>query len=85
MEKIKVNDIEKEVERIKKAVEGFWRMDAGATENLENEGFEFKELGTGWNSYISSLKIRIIDTRKNRIYNNNNLFLSVGICFQNME
>lgn len=80
MEKIKVNDIEKEVERIKKAVEGFRRMDDGAIENLEKEGFEFKYLGTGWNSYINSMKIDIIDSRKNKIYKNKNLFLCIGIC-----
>ena len=80
MEKIKVNDIEKEVEKIKKAVEGFRRMDDRAIENLENEGFEFKYLGTGWNSYINSMRIDIIDTRKNKIYKNDNLFLAIGIC-----
>ncbi|MDK2828907.1 MAG: hypothetical protein PWP67_1720 [Clostridium butyricum] len=80
MEKIKVNDIEKEVKRIKRAIEGFGRMDEGAIENLETEGFEFKYLGTGWNSNISSMRIDIIDTRKNKIYKNDNLFLAIGIC-----
>lgn len=80
MEKIKVNDIEKEVEKIKKAVEGFRRMDDRAIENLENEGFEFKYLGTGWNSNIRSMEINIVDTRMNKIYKNDNLFLAVGIC-----
>lgn len=80
MEKIKVNDIEKEVKKIKKAIEGFRRMDKETIENLEREGFEFKYLGTGWNSYINSMKIDIIDTRMNKIYKNKNLFLSVGIC-----
>ncbi|MDK2830148.1 MAG: hypothetical protein PWP67_2982 [Clostridium butyricum] len=80
MEKIKVNDIEKEVKKIKKAIEGFRRMDKEAIENLGNEGFEFKYLGTGWNSYINSMKIDIIDSRKNKIYKNKNLFLCIGIC-----
>lgn len=80
MEKIKVNDIEKEVEKIKKAVEGFRRMDDRAIENLGNEGFEFKYLGTGWNSNIRSMEINIVDTRMNKIYKNDNLFLAVGIC-----
>ena len=80
MGKIKVNDIEKEIKRIKKAVEGFVRMDEGAMDNLNREGFEFKELGTGWNSYINSMKIDIIDTRMNKIYKNKKLFLAVGIC-----
>lgn len=80
MEKIKVNDIEKEVKKIKKAIDGFRRMDDEAIDNLIDEGFEFKELGTGWNSYINSMRIDIIDTRKNRIYKNDNLFLAVGIC-----
>lgn len=80
MEKIKVNDIEKEVKIIKKCIEGFRRMDDEAIDNLEKEGFEFKELGTGWNSYINSMRIDIIDTRKNKIYKNDNLFLCIGIC-----
>jgi hypothetical protein len=80
MEKIKVNDIEKEVKRIKRAIEGFRRMDKECIENLEREGFEFMYLGTGWNSYINSMRIDVIDTRKNRIYKNDNLFLAVGIC-----
>lgn len=80
MKKIKVTDIEKEVERIKNAVDGFRKMDKEAIENLEKEGFEFKYLGTGWNSYINSMKVDIIDTRKNRIYKNDNLFLCVGVC-----
>ena len=80
MEKIKVNNIEKEVKKIKKAIEGFRRMDKEAIENLGNEGFEFKYLGTGWNSYINSMKIDIIDSRKNKIYKNKNLFLCIGIC-----
>lgn len=80
MEKIKVNDIEKEVKRIKRAIEGFRRMDKEAIENLEKEGFEFKYLGTGWNSNIRSMEINIVDTRMNKIYKNDNLFLAVGIC-----
>ena len=80
MEKIKVSDIEKEVKKIKKCVEGFRRMDEKAIENLENEGFEFVYLGTGFNSYIYSMRINIIDTRKNRIYKNDNLLLCIGIC-----
>lgn len=80
MEKIKVNDIEKEVKKIKKAIEGFGRMDEGAIENLGKEGFEFKYLGTGWNSNIRSMEINIVDTRMNKIYKNDNLFLAVGIC-----
>ena len=80
MEKIKVNDIETEVKKIKKAVEGFTRMDKGAIENLENEGFEFMYLGTGCNSNIHSMEINIVDTRMNKIYKNKNLFLAVGIC-----
>lgn len=80
MEKIKVTDIEKEVKKIKKCIEGFRRMDNEAIENLEKEGFEFKYLGTGWNSYINSMRIDIIDTRKNKIYKNDNLFLCIGIC-----
>ncbi len=78
--KINVNDIKKEVERIKKAVVGFRRMDEKATEILEKEGFEFKYLGTGWNSNICSMEINIIDTRMNKIYKNDNLLLAVGIC-----
>ncbi len=80
MEKIKVDDIEKEVKKIKKAIEGFRRMDEKAIENLEREGFEFTYLGTGFNSYICSMKIDIIDTRKNKIYKHNNLFLCIGTC-----
>lgn len=80
MKKIKVNDIEKEVKKIKRAIEGFRRMDKEAVENLEKEGFEFMYLGTGCNSYINSMKIDIIDTRMNKIYKNENLFLAVGIC-----
>ncbi|MFR2886607.1 MAG: hypothetical protein ACLTDM_00245 [Clostridium butyricum] len=80
MEKIKVNDIEKEVKKIKKCVEGFRRMDDEAIENLEREEFEFTYLGTGFNSYINSMRIDIIDTRKNKIYKNDNLFLAIGIC-----
>lgn len=80
MEKIKVNDIEKEVKIIKKCIEGFRRMDDEAIDNLISEGFEFKELGTGWNSYINSMRIDVIDTRKNKIYKNDNLFLCIGIC-----
>ncbi len=80
MEKIKVNNIEKEVERIKKAIKGFRRMDKECIENLEREGFQFMYLGTGFNSYINSMRIDIIDTRKNKIYKNENLFLCIGIC-----
>lgn len=80
MEKIKVNNIEKEVKKIKKAIEGFRRMDKEAIENLEREGFEFTYLGTGFNSYICSMRIDIIDTRKNKIYKNDNLLLGIGIC-----
>lgn len=80
MEKIKINDIEKEVKRIKKAVEGFRKMDKEAIENLERKGFEFVYWGTGWNSYINSIKIDIIDTRMNKIYKNYRLFLCIGIC-----
>jgi hypothetical protein len=80
MEKIKVNNIEKEVKKIKKAIEGFRRMDKEAIENLEREGFEFMYLGTGSNSYINSMRIDIIDTRMNKIYKNSNLFLAIGIC-----
>lgn len=80
MEKIKVSDIEKEVKKIKRAIEGFRRMDDEAIDNLIDERFEFKELGTGWNSYINSMRIDVIDTRKNRIYKNDNLFLCIGIC-----
>ncbi|MEQ3339926.1 hypothetical protein [Clostridium butyricum] len=80
MEKIKVNDIEKEVKKIKKCVEGFRRMDKKAIENLEREGFEFMYLGTGCNSNIHSMEINVVDTRMNKIYKNKNLFLAVGIC-----
>ncbi|WP_294379099.1 hypothetical protein [uncultured Clostridium sp.] len=80
MEKIKVNDIEKDVKKIKRAIEGFRRMDKEAVENLEREGFEFMYLGTGYNSWINSMRIDIIDTRMNKIFKNKNLFLAIGIC-----
>lgn len=83
MKKIKVNNLEKEVNRINKAVEGFRIMDKETIENLEREKFEFKCLGTGFNSYINSMRIDIIDTRKNKIHENYNLFLYIGICCKN--
>lgn len=55
-------------------------MDKECIENLEREGFEFVYLGTGFNSYINSMKIDIIDTRMNKIYKSKNLFLCIGIC-----
>lgn len=55
-------------------------MNKESIEILKKEGFEFTYLGAGWNSYINSMRIDIIDTRNIKIQENKNLFLCIGIC-----
>lgn len=80
MNKIKIEDFEKEIHDILDIIKNCKLIDKSITHRLEDNGFEYVEIGTGPNSYICSRNIKILNCRLNKFYySNKNLIFVVGI------
>lgn len=80
MKTIKITEIENEILKILEITKNHKLIRESLIEKLEQEGFEYIQVGTSPNCYICSKEIKIIDSRKNRVYCNSKLLLTLGIA-----
>ena len=80
MKTIQIIEIENEILKILEITQNHKLIKQSLIVKLEHEGFEYIEVGTTPNCYICSKEIKIIDSRKNRIYCNSKLLLTLGIA-----
>ena len=78
MNKIRREDINKEMEILKEILSNYWRMDDKAYSELYKRGYMLMDLGSQKDAYICSKQIRIKELNSQKYLNGE--YLVVGIC-----